>query len=207
MSQSEPIRVMIVDDHAVLREGIHYVCLATNDLILVGEAANGEEALILCDKLHPDVVLVDLMMPGMNGVETTKAIQEQWSEVRILVLTSFDTQDLLCQAIKAGAKGYILKNAATEDIINAIRLVHRGLTIMSSEVAEKLAMIPSDECLTPRQLEVLKLMVQGLNNRQIGQTLHISPYTARFHVSEILSKLGVSNRTEAVALALQHKLV
>ena len=207
MSNSAPIRVMIVDDHAVLREGIRYLCLGTSDISLVGEAANGEEALILYDKLQPDVVLVDLMMPGMNGVQTTKAIREQWSEVRILVLTSFNTQDLLCQAIKVGAKGYVLKDAATEDIINAIRLIHRGLTIMSSDVAEKLAMMPSDECLTPRQLQVLKLIVQGLNNRQIGQTLHISPYTARFHVSEILSKLRVSNRTEAVALALQHKLV
>ncbi len=207
MSNSAPIRVMIVDDHAVLREGIRYLCLGTSDISVVGEAANGEEALFLYDKLQPDVVLVDLMMPGMNGVQTTKAIREQWSEVRILVLTSFNTQDLLCQAIKVGAKGYVLKDAATEDIINAIRLIHRGLTIMSSDVAEKLAMMPSDECLTPRQLQVLKLIVQGLNNRQIGQTLHISPYTARFHVSEILSKLRVSNRTEAVALALQHKLV
>ena len=202
------IKIMIVDDHAVLREGIHYLCLTASDFTLVGEAANGEDALELCYKLQPDLVLLDLMMPGMNGIATTKAMRKQCPEVKILILTSFTTQDLVHQAIEAGANSYILKDASTEEIINAIRLTYHGLSIMSPDVTEILAAIPpSDVTLTPRQLQVLKLMAQGLNNNQIGKTLSISTYTARFHVSEILSKLGVSNRTEAVSVALSRKLV
>ena len=202
------IKIMIVDDHAVLREGIHYLCLTASDFTLVGEAANGEDALELCYKLQPDLVLLDLMMPGMNGIATTKAMRKQCPEVKILILTSFTTQNLVHQAIEAGANSYILKDASTEEIINAIRLTYHGLSIMSPDVTEILAAIPpSDVILTPRQLQVLKLMAQGLNNNQIGKTLSISTYTARFHVSEILSKLGVSNRTEAVSVALSRKLV
>ena len=198
---------MIVDDHAVLREGIRYVCLTASDLTLVGEAANGEDALKLCNELQPDVVVMDLMMPGMNGIATTRAIREQYPEVKILVLTSFNTQDLLRQAIKAGANSYVLKDASTEKIINAIRFTYQGLTIMSSNVTDILPVPSSDAIFTPRQLQVLKLMIEGFNNRQIGKALGLSPYTARFHVSEIISKLGVSNRTEAVAVALEEKLV
>lgn len=208
MTLTVPIKIMIVDDHAVLREGIHYLCLTASDLTLVGEAANGEDALELCYRLQPDLVLLDLMMPGMDGIATTKAIRKQCPEVKILILTCFTTEDLVHQAIEAGANSYILKDASTEEIINAIRLTYHGLSIMSPDVTEILAAIPpSDMILTPRQLQVLKLMAQGLNNNQIGKTLKISTYTARFHVSEILSKLGVSNRTEAVSVALSRKLV
>ena len=206
-TQSSPIKVMIVDDHAVLREGIRYLCLSSTDLTLVGEAANGEDALTLCNELQPDVVLMDLMMPGMNGIATIRAIREQCPEVKILVLTSFNTQDLLRQAIEAGANSYVLKNASTEQIINAIHLTYQGLTIMSSDVTSTLAAPLSDVMFTPRQLQVLKLIIQGLNNKQIGKALNISTYTARFHVSEILSKLGVSNQTEAVSVALCQKLI
>ncbi len=208
MNKSSKIRIIIVDDHALLREGIRYVCLAASDVSLVGEAASGEEALVLFHKLQPDIVLVDLMMPAMgDGIATIRAIREQCREVKILVLTSFNTENLVCQALKAGAKGYILKNASTEDILNAIRLTYKNMAIMSPEVADILNTNSSNTILTSRQLEVLKLMMEGLNNNQIGQALHISPYTARFHVSEILGKLGVSNRTEAVSVALRQKLV
>ena len=208
MTLAVPIKIMIVDDHAVLREGIHYLCLTASDLTLVGEAANGEGALELCHKLQPDLVLLDLMMPGMDGIATTKAMRQQFPEVKILILTSFNTQDLVHQAIEAGANSYILKDASTEEIINSIRLTYHGLTIMSPDVTEILAApLPFDVIFTPRQLQVLKLMIQGLNNTQIGKILCISSYTARFHVSEILKKLGVSNRTEAVSLALRQKLV
>ncbi len=199
---------MIVDNHALLREGIHYLCLTTSNLTLVGEAANGKDALELCYELQPDLVLMDLMMPGMDGIATTKAIREQCPEIKILILTSFITQDLVRQAIAAGANSFVLKDASTEEIINAIRLTYHGLTIMSPDVTEILAAPPpSDVIFTPRQLQVLKLMIQGLNNTQIGKALSISTYTARFHVSEILSKLGVSNRTEAVSVALSRKIV
>ena len=199
---------MIVDNHALLREGIHYLCLTTSDLTLVGEAANDKDILELCYELQPDLVLMDLMMPGMDGIATTKAIREQCPEVKILILTSFITQDLVLQAIAAGANSFVLKDASTEEIINAIRLTYHGLTIMSPDVTEILAAPPpSDVIFTSRQLQVLKLMIQGLNNTQIGKALSISTYTARFHVSEILSKLGVSNRTEAVSVALSRKIV
>ena len=207
MNHSSKIKVVIADDHAVLRDGIHYLCMTTSDIELVGEAANGEDALKLCHELQPDVALIDLMMPGMDGIAATRVIREQCPEVKILVLTSFNTPDLLHQAIEAGANSYVLKDVATEEIINAIRLTYKGLTIMSPEVTNILAELPSDVILTPRQLQVLKLMIQGLNNTQIGKALCISSYTARFHVSEILNKLDVSNRTEAVALALRQKLV
>ena len=207
MNHSSKIKVIIADDHAVLRYGIHYLCMTTSDIELVGEAANSEDALALCYELQPDLVLMDLMMPGMDGIATTKMIREQCPAVKILVLTSFNTQDLIHQVIEAGANSYILKDASTEEIINAIRLTYHGLTIMSPDVASILAAKKSDVIFTSRQLQVLKLMTQGLNNTQIGKALCISPYTARFHVSEILSKLVVSNRTEAVALALRQKLV
>ena len=207
MNHFSKIKVIIADDHAVLRDGIKYICMTTSDIELVGEAANGEDALKLCHELQPDVALIDLMMPGMDGIAATRVIREQCPEVKILVLTSFNTPDLLHQAIEAGANSYVLKDVATEEIINAIRLTYKGLTIMSPEVTNILAELPSDVILTPRQLQVLKLMIQGLNNTQIGKALCISSYTARFHVSEILNKLDVSNRTEAVALALRQKLV
>ena len=207
MNQSPTIKVIIADDHAVLRDGIRYICMTTSDIELVGEAANGEDAIKLCHELQTDVVLIDLMMPGINGVTTTRMIREQCPGVKILVLTSFNTQDLVYQAIEAGANSYILKDASTEEIINTIRLTYHGLSIMSPDVASILAAKKSDFTLTHRQLQVLKLMIQGLNNTQIGKALCISPYTARFHVSEILSKLEVSNRTEAVALAMRQKLV
>ncbi len=198
---------MIFDDHAVLREGIRYVCLTATDLTLVGEAPNGEDALALCNKLQPDVVLMDLMMPGMNGIDTTRAIREQYPEVKILVLTSFNSQDLVRKAIQAGANSYVLKDASTEQIINAIRSTYQGLTIMSPNVRNILPVRSSDAIFTPRQLQVLKLMIEGHNNRQIGKALGLSIHTARFHVSKIISKLGVSNRTEAVGVALEEKLL
>ena len=208
MNHFSKIKVIIADDHAVLRDGIKYICMTTSDIELVGEAANGEDALKLCHELQPDVALIDLMMPGIDGIATTRMIREQYPDVKILILTSFSTQDLVHQAIEAGANSYILKDASTEEIINSIRLTYHGLTIMSPDVTEILAApLPFDVIFTPRQLQVLKLMIQGLNNTQIGKILCISSYTARFHVSEILNKLGVSNRTEAVSLALRQKLV
>ena len=208
MNHSSKIKVIIADDHAVLRDGIKYICMTTSDIQLVGEAANGKDALKLCHELQPDVALIDLMMPGIDGIATTRMIREQYPDVKILILTSFSTQDLVHQAIEAGANSYILKDASTEEIINSIRLTYHGLTIMSPDVTEILAApLPFDVIFTPRQLQVLKLMIQGLNNTQIGKILCISSYTARFHVSEILNKLGVSNRTEAVSLALRQKLV
>ena len=207
MNQSSLIRIIVVDDHAVLREGIRYLCLAASDIKLVGEAANGKDALKLCDDLQPDVALIDLMMPDMDGIATIKAIRVQYPEIRILLLTSFNTDNLIHQALEEGANGYILKNASTEDIINAIRLTYKGMSILSSDVSDIISSKSSHFTLTPRQREVLKLMAKGLNNAQIGKKMLISRYTARFHVSEILGKLGVSNRAEAVAVGLQQNLI
>ena len=207
INQSSSIRIIVVDDHQVLREGIHYVCLTAEDIDLVGEAANGRDALKLCDELQPDVALVDLMMPDMDGIATIKVIRQQYPEIKILVLTSFNSESLINQALKEGAHGYILKSASTKDIINSIRLTYQGMSIISFDVSNIISSKPSYFPLTPRQLEVLKLMAKGLSNIQIGKEMSISPYTARFHVSEILSKLNVSKRCEAIVVAMKQNLI
>ena len=207
MNQSSLIRIIVVDDHPLVREGISYLCLATSDIELVGEAANGKDALELCADLQPDIALVDLLMPNMDGIATIEAIRVQYPQVKILVLTSFNTDSLIHQALEKGAHGYILKDASTEDIINAIRLTYKGMFILSPDVSDIISSQSSLYTLTPRQVQVLKLMAEGFNNAQIGKEISISPYTARFHVSEILSKLRVSNRAEAVAVALKEHLI
>lgn len=207
MNESPKIRIIVVDDHEILREGIRYLCLSASDITLVGEAASGEEALTIYYELQPDVVLLDLVMEGMDGIDIIRAMLEQCPEAKILVLTSFNTENLIHQAMEVGAKGYILKTASTEDILNTIRLTYKNMTILSPEVSDHLQRSPSETILTPRQLEVLKLIVRGLNNTQIGQVLNISTYTARFHVSEILAKFGVSTRTAVVSTALRQKII
>ena len=207
MNQSSLIRIIVVDDHEVLREGILYLCLAAEDIDLVGEAANGQEALKLCDDLQPDIALIDLMMPDMDGIATIQVMREQYPEIKILVLTSFNSDSLINQALKEGAHGYILKSASTKDIITSIRLTYQGMSIISFDISNIISSKSSHLTLTPRQLEVLKLMAKGLTNAQIGKELSISLYTARFHVSEILSKLNVSNRAEAIGVAMKQHLI
>lgn len=209
---SDPIRVLIADDHAMTRAGLRYFILAFEDLRLAGEADSGEEAVRLCAELQPDVVLMDLMMPGMAGVTAIQVICGRWPHIRVIALTSFQDSQLVRDALRAGAIGYLLKNASADDLVNAIRTVRQGKPALAPEAARVLIQVAThttstDFGLTSREREVLALMVKGLNNPDMAERLMVSRSTVKFHVSNILSKLGVTTRAEAVALAWQHNLV
>ncbi len=212
MTETNLIRVMLVDDHAVVRSGLSAFLLAFDDLELVAEAGGGEEAVRLCEQFQPDVVLMDLVMPGMDGAAATRAIRERCPQIQIIALTSFKEKELVQGALEAGAIGYPLKNVTAGELADAIRAAHAGRPTLAPEAAQVLIQATREPPalgfdLTPREREVLALMVEGLSNPEIAARLVVSPSTAKFHVSNVLSKLGVSSRTEAVALALQHHLV
>ncbi|HBY96305.1 MAG TPA: DNA-binding response regulator, partial [Chloroflexi bacterium] len=208
---SPSIRVMVVDDHPVVRGGIRFTLLAFDDIELVGEAGSGEEALRLCAEVQPHVVLMDLKLPGIDGVAATRAICEQYPQVQVIALTSFQKATLVQDALRAGAIGYLLKDVAMDDLAAAIRAAHAGRAVLAPEAAQALVEATtqrdlgappagSGQALTGRQREVLALMVRGLSNAAIAGRLSISLPTARFHVSQILDKLGAANRAEATAL-------
>lgn len=211
MSEETPIRVIIVDDHAVVRGGLRLFLKAFDDMELVGEADDGKEALRLCAEVRPDVVLMDLVMPEMNGVEATQVIQERYPQVQVIALTSFPEEDLVQAALEAGAISYLLKNISSRELASAIRAAHAGRSTLAPEAAEALVHRAREpklgHDLTNRECEVLALMVEGLSNLTIAERLVVSESTAKFHVSNILSKLEAGSRTEAVALALQHHIV
>jgi len=212
MSESGPIRVLLVDDHAVVRSGLSAFLLAFDDLELVGEASSGEEAVRLCDRLQPDVVLMDLVMPGMDGAQATRAIRDKCPAIQVIALTSFKEQELVEGAMEAGAIGYLLKNVSADELAGAIRAAHAGRPTLAPEAAQALIQATREPQkigfdLTQREREVLALLVQGLNNPEIAERLVVSRSTAKFHVSSILSKLGVASRTEAVALAVKEGLL
>ena len=206
------IRVLIVDDHEMVRSGLSAFLLGAPDMDHVGEASNGEEAIRLCEQLKPDVVLMDMMMPGIDGIEATRAIHLRWPQIRVIALTSFTEEDLVKRVLQAGAMSYLLKNVASTELASAIRAAMAGRPTLAPEATQALinqATRPAapGHDLSPRELDVLALLKQGLSNRVIADQLIISRSTVDFHVSNILSKLGVSSRTEAVALAIQHDLV
>ena len=205
------IRVMIVDDHTVVRSGLAVFFSAFPDLELVGEAENGAEALVRCGLLQPDVILMDLIMPGMDGVNATRQIKENFPDVKVIALTSFQEDDLVQGALQAGAIGYLMKNVTARDLVAAIRSAYAGKMTLSPEAAQILVQsrmkAQEFEELTDREREVLKLMVDGLNNAEIADRLIVSLSTVKYHISNILGKLGVENRVSAVTLAIQKKLI
>jgi len=212
MAEPDRIRVMTVDDHEIFRGGIRFLMLALDDIELVAEAHDGEEALSLCDQARPDVVLMDMMMSGMAGIEATKAIRERYPGVQVLALTSFYDRELVQRAMQAGAIGYLLKGVSMEKLGEAIRSACAGQPTLSAEAVKALVQAPDSpqgigQDLTEREREVLELLAEGLSNAEIASRLVVSVAAVKYHVSSILSKLGATNRTEAVALALQHNLV
>jgi NarL family two-component system response regulator LiaR len=207
-----PIRVMLVDDHTMVRRGLATFLMVYDDLKLVGEAENGADAIRLCAEILPDVVLMDMVMPGMDGVSATRAIRQQFPTVQVIALTSFKEGELIRNALEAGAIGYLLKDVSTEELARAIRAAHGGRATLSPDVAQVIVSASRQPPkpgldLTKRERAVLALLVEGLNNTQIAAKLTVSPSTVKSHVSNILSKLGVSSRTEAVTLALRQGLV
>jgi NarL family two-component system response regulator LiaR len=212
ISPSQPIRVMLVDDHMMVRRGLATFLKVFDDMQLAGEAESGEAAIRLCGELLPDVVLMDMVMPDMDGATTTRAIRRAFPQVQVIALTSFKEGDLIKNALEAGAIGYLLKDVSADDLARAIRAAHAGRVTLSPEAAQVLVETASQPPapgldLTEREREVLALMVEGLNNTQIAGRLTVSPSTIKSHVSNILSKLGVASRTEAVTLALRNRIV
>jgi two-component system, NarL family, response regulator LiaR len=212
MNTLPPIRVMLVDDHTMVRRGLATFLQVFDDLELVGEAADGEAALQLCAYVLPDVILMDMVMPDMDGVTATGIIRQRFPSVQVLALTSFKEERLVQNALQAGAIGYLLKNVSAEKLAQAIRAAHAGRSTLSPEATQVLVQAatrtpPPGQDLTEREREVLALMVTGLNNTEISEKLVVSPSTIKSHVSHILTKFGVGSRTEAVALAVRHGLV
>jgi NarL family two-component system response regulator LiaR len=212
MTESEKIRVMIVDDHPIVREGL--VTLLDSDpvLTLVGEAPDGGRAIELCSQVVPDVILMDLMMPEVDGVTAIRSIMKTHPDIRILVLTSFVEHELLQAALEAGAVGYLLKNISAMQLSEAIKNAQSGKPSLAPEATQALihaATAPPSlgHDLTPREFDVLNHLVEGLTNAEVAQRLGISPSTVKNHISNILSKLGAASRTEAATIALKHKLV
>ncbi len=208
------IRVMIVDDHAIVRKGIHALLSESGGFEIVAEASNGHEAVQAAQETLPDVILMDLLMPGMDGIEATRQIKNLLPAARILVLTSFVADNKLFPAIKAGALGYLLKDSSPEDLLRAIRQVHRGEPALHPTIARKLlqeiahpvAPKPSPDALTGRELEVLQLIAQGLSNQEIADGISVSEPTIRAHVSRILGKLHLASRTQAALYAVREGL-
>ena len=212
ISSSQPIRVMLVDDHAMVRRGLATFLMAYDDLQLAGEAENGEAAIQLCAEILPDVILMDMAMPLMDGATATRAIRKKFPHIQVIALTSFKEGKVIQRALEAGAIGYLLKDVSADDLVRAIRAACAGRATLSPEAAQALvetANLPPAPGLdlTERERDVLALMVEGLNNTQIAGRLTISPSTIKSHVSNILSKLHVASRTEAVSLALRNNIV
>lgn len=209
MVAQTPIRIVIVDDHAMLRRGLAVFLMSYTDLKLVGEASNGREGLALCADKQPNIVLMDLMMPIMDGITATRLIRHEFPDIQVIALTSFGEERLIKDVLEAGAISYLFKKVSADDLAKAIRAAQNGLSTFAPEVTEILVQSlqkPKSlfEILTPREREVLALMVKGMGNKEIADHLVISSSTTKSHVSSILAKLGVTSRTEVIALVMEH---
>jgi two-component system, NarL family, response regulator LiaR len=211
MSSERTIRILLADDHSKIHRSIAAVIDYIDGMALVAQASNGEEAVQLCREYQPDIVLMDVVMPEMSGIEATYLIRQEFPDTKILALSSFEDEDSVRDMLLAGAVGYLLKNSSIDDLASTIRAAYAGKAVFSPEITQALLQKPEspqqDYGLTSRELEILKLMVNGLNNTEIANFLTISPSTAKFHVGHVLSKLGVTSRVEAVALAVSQNLV
>jgi DNA-binding NarL/FixJ family response regulator len=203
MSQATVIRVLIVDDHAIVRQGLAAMIDNEPDMILVGQASNGQEAIDQHRQSQPDITLMDLRMPQVSGVEATMAICAESAHARIIILTTYDGDEDIYRGLRAGAKGYLLKDAEPDELLNAIHVVHRGQQYIPPHVGAKLAQRMNNPELSDRELEVLRLVAQGMSNIQIGAALNISENTVKSNVNRILSKLGAKDRTQATIIALK----
>lgn len=207
MSGQNPIRILVVDDHFVVRMGVSTLVNAQDDMTVVGEAANGRQGVELFRTSRPDVTLMDLRMPEMNGVAAIVAIRNEFPDARIIVLSTYDGDEDIYRAFQAGARAYLLKDMHHEEVVNAIRAVHQGQRFIPPAIANRLAeRMPRSE-LTARELEVLKLIVKGMSNKEIASALLITEGTVKIHVNNMLAKLGVSDRTKAATTALQRGIV
>ena len=211
MVPQTPIRIVIVDDHAMLRRGLAVFLMSYDDLKLVGEAANGKEGLVLCADKQPDIVLMDLMMPIMDGITATRLIRHDYPEIKVIALTSFGEARLIKDVLEAGAISYLLKKVSADDLAKAIRAAQDGISTFAPEVTDILVRSVRQphlifENLTPREREVLSLVVKGLGNNEIANSLMISLSTTKSHVSSVLAKLGVASRTEAIVMVLEHNV-
>ena len=207
MNLPKPISILLVDDHSIIRIGLRGVLEPEPDLAVVAEAEDGAQAVELFREHRPGVTLMDLRMPGMDGIETTRRIHASFPQARILMLTTYDGDHDIHRALEAGACGYVLKNVTGDELVRAIRAVHAGQRYVPEAVAARLAEGLARPELTPREVEVLQFVVKGLSNKEIGDRLHMSEHTAKTHLKSILSKLGVRDRTEAATSALQRGIV
>jgi len=217
-SSGGKIRVLLADDHTILRQGVHALLAEEGDIDVVGEARDGLEAVELVDRLEPDLVIMDMVMPRMNGIEATREIKRRWPGVRILILSMYDDDEYVAQIIQAGASGYVLKRVASEDLVRAIHEVHRGSSFLYPAIAAKLIddylrRVRGDEAgapeepLTPREREVLKLIAEGNTNQQIGDLLHVSRKTVESHRANIMHKLDLHDVTDLVKYAIRRGFV
>jgi len=207
MKKEKPIRILIAEDHEIVREGLTAILNMQNDMVVVAETANGKEAIHAFRKERPDIALMDLMMPGVNGVDATVAIRKDFPNARIIVLTTYSGDEDIYRALNAGARAYLLKDSGRKELLEIIRAVHQGQRRIPADVAARLAdRIPASD-LTQRELDVLKLIVKGKSNKEIADILSIAEGTVKYYVNIILSKMGVSDRTEAATTALKRGIV
>jgi len=207
MNSPQSIRVMVIDDHQIVRQGLVALINTEPDLTVVAEGANGQQAIELFRQHQPDITLMDLRLPVISGVEATKAIRREFPTAKIIVLTTYDGDEDIYRALRAGAQSYLLKGISFEELLEAIRTVHAGLRRIPAAVAERLAERLVGPELTGRELQVLELIVKGKSNKEIATELVISEATVKTHINSILSKLGVSDRTQAATSALQRGIV